>query len=92
MKKQTRRRFFSTAGAGLAGMAALPGLGKAMEPAPMAIPGDVEIGITSYGLRNLSVDEVIDLMHDLQLTKISIESMHLPYDLSPADIERTIMS
>jgi inosose dehydratase len=92
MKKQTRRRFFSTAGAGLAGMAALPGLGKALESAaPMAIPGDVEIGIASYGLRNLSVDEVIDLMHDLQLTKISIESMHLPYDLSPADIERTIM-
>ena len=92
MKKQTRRRFFRLAGTGLAGMAALPGLGKATEwVAPMVNLGDVEIGIASYGLRNLSVDEVIEMMNDLQLSKISIESMHLPYDLSPADIERTIL-
>ena len=92
MKNQTRRKFFTTAGMGLAGMVALPGLGKAAKPiVPMAQPGDVEIGIASYGLRNLSVDEVIEMMNDLQLSKISIESMHLPYDLSPADIERTIL-
>lgn len=73
-------------------MAALPGLGKATERvAPMVNLGDVEIGIASYGLRNLSVDEVIEIMNDLQLSKISVESMHLPYDLSPADIERTIL-
>ena len=92
MKKQTRRRFFRLAGTGLAGMAALPGLGKATEwVAPMVNLGDVEIGIASYGLRNLSVDEVIEMMNDLQLSKISVENMHLPYDLSPADIERTIL-
>jgi inosose dehydratase len=92
MKKHTRRKFFRTAGAGLAGMAAFPGLGKAAPPNVSAtFRSDVEIGIASYGLRNLSVDEVIELMLDLQLSKISIESMHLPYDSSPADIERTMM-
>jgi hypothetical protein len=74
-------------------MAALPGVGKATEPrAPMARQGGVEIGIASYGLRNLSVDEVIEFMNDLQLSKISIKSMHLPYDSSPADIERTMIN
>lgn len=92
MRIQTRRKFFRTAGAGLAGMIALPGLGKAAGPtAPTALQSDVEIGIASYGLRKLSVDEVIELMNDLQLSKISIKSMHLPYDLNPADIERTMM-
>jgi sugar phosphate isomerase/epimerase len=92
MKKQTRRSFFRTAGVGLAGMAAMPGVGKAALPIAAPTPLlDVEIGIASYGLRNLSVDEVIELMNDLQLSKISIKSMHLPYDLSPADIKKTMM-
>lgn len=92
MKKQTRRRFFRTAGTGLAGMAAIPGLGKGMVPAAPAMRGsDAEIGIASYGLRNLSVDEVIALMNDLQLSKISVKNVHLPYDLSPSDIEKTIL-
>jgi len=92
MRNQTRRKFFTTAGMGLAGMAAWPKLRAAKHPsASVVLPGGVEIGIASYGLRNLSVDEVIEMMNDLQLSKISIESMHLPYDLSPADIERTIL-
>lgn len=92
MINHTRRKFFTTAGMGLAGMAAWPKFSAGMHPsAPMVAPGEEEIGIASYGLRNLSLDEVIEMMKDLQLTKISIKSMHLPYDLSPADIERTMM-
>ena len=92
MRDQTRRKFFTTAGMGLAGMAAWPKIRAGKHPsASVVLPGGVEIGINSYGLRNLSVDEVIEMMNDLQLSKISIESMHLPYDLSPADIERTIL-
>ena len=91
MNNQTRRKFFTTAGIGLAGMAAWPNLSASMHPsASLVPPGEVEIVIASYGLRNLSVDEVIEVMNDLQLSKISIESMHLPYDLSPADIERSL--
>ena len=91
-KKQSRRRFFRTAGAGLAGMAALPELGKDMVPVASSWQGsDTEIGIASYGLRNLSVDEVIELMNDLQISKISVKNMHLPYNSSPAEIERTIL-
>ena len=91
-KKQTRRRFFRTAGTGLAGMAALPGLGKEMVPSLASKQSkNAEIGIASYGLRNLSLDEVIVLMNDLQLSKISVKNMHLPYNLSPADIERNIL-
>jgi sugar phosphate isomerase/epimerase len=92
MKNQTRRKFFTTAGMGLAGMAAWPKLSAGMHPSASVVPpGEVEIGIASYGLRNLSLDEVIEMMNDLQLSKISIKSMHLPYDSSPADIERTMM-
>jgi inosose dehydratase len=91
MRNQSRRKFFTTAGMGLAGLAAWPKRSAGMHPsASLYPPGGVEIGIASYGLRNLSVDEVIELMNDLQLSKISIKSMHLPYDLSPADIERTM--
>jgi inosose dehydratase len=92
MTKLTRRRFFLTAGTGLAGIAALPGVGKAVIPmAATAQQLDVELGIASYGLRNLSVDEVIEVMKKLQLTKISIKSMHLPYDLSQTDIKSTML-
>lgn len=91
MKNQTRRKFFTTAGMGLAGMAAWTKLPAGGHPsASMVLPGDVEIGIASYGLRNLSLDEVIDVMKDLQIRKISIKNMHLPYDLSAADLEKTI--
>lgn len=92
MKNQTRRKFFTTAGMGLAGMAAWPKLPAGINPsASVVLPGEVEIGIASYGLRKLSLDQVIDIMKDLQLTKICIKSMHLPYDLSPADLEKTMM-
>ena len=91
MKNQTRRKFFTTAGMGLAGMTAWPKLSAGINPsASVVLPGEVEIGIASYGLRKLSLDQVIDIMKDLQLTKISIKSMHLPYDLSPADIEKNM--
>lgn len=92
MRNQTRRKFFITAGMGLAGMAAWTKLSAGSHPsASLVLPGDVEIGIASYGLRNLSLDEVIETMHVLQLSKISIKSMHLPYDLSSADIKKTMM-
>jgi len=88
MKNQTRRKFFTIAGMGLAGMATWPELSAGRHfSASQVLPGGVEIGIASYGLRNLSLEEVIEMMKDLQLKKISIKSMHLPYDLSPADIE-----
>jgi sugar phosphate isomerase/epimerase len=92
MGNQSRRKFFTTAGMGLAGMAVWPKLRAGKHPsASVLLPGGLEIGISSYGLRNFSVDEVIEMMKNLQLTKISIERMHLPYDLNPADIERTIL-
>ena len=91
MKTQTRRKFFNTAGMSLAGMAALPELAMAGLPlVPADHPDRVEIGIASYGLRKLSVDEVIELMNDLQLSKISIKSMHLPLDSGREHIESTI--
>jgi sugar phosphate isomerase/epimerase len=77
---------------GLAGMAAWSKISASSHPSTsLDLPADVEIGIASYGLRNLSLDEVIEMMNDLQLSKISIKSMHLPYDLSPAEIERTML-
>lgn len=92
MKKQNRRKFFRTAGAGMAGLAFLPGFERAAgSPAFTHRFQDVEIGISSWGLRRLTVDEVIALMNDLKLSKITVSDVHLPYDLSSADIERTIM-
>jgi hypothetical protein len=73
-------------------MAALRGPGKnAGTGRSLRAGNNVDIGIASYGLRNLSMDEVIAIMKDLQLSKISVKDVHLPYDMSPADIERTIL-
>ncbi len=92
MTNQTRRKFFTIAGMGLAGMAAGPRIMAGKHPsASVLLPVEVEIGIASYGLRNLTLDEVIEMMKDLQLRKISIKSMHLPFDLSPEEIEKTMM-
>jgi inosose dehydratase len=92
MNMHTRRKFFRTAGAGLAGLAVMPGTGMAAgSPAFTNKSQDVEIGIASWGLRQLTVDGVIALMNDLQLSKITINDVHLPYDMLPADIERTII-
>lgn len=89
MKNQTRRKFFGTAGMGLAAMLAGQKLTAGSQLSfSRALPGGVEIGIASYGLRNLTLDEVIEIMQDLELRKISIKNMHLPYDLSPEEIER----
>ena len=92
MKKQTRRQFFQIAGVGLAGMTTFNGFRKTARTVTAQVPtGNFEIGIASDGLRNLSVDEIIAVMNDLQLSKITVNDVHLPYGLSPADVERTIL-
>lgn len=49
-----------------------------------------KIGVASWGLRELSFEEVIKAMQDMQLEYISLKSMHLPYDLSPKDLKKRI--
>jgi len=53
-------------------------------------PIHLNIGLASYTLRNLKVDEVIKICKRLELKNISLKSNHLPLDSSADDIKKVI--
>jgi sugar phosphate isomerase/epimerase len=46
-----------------------------------------DLGIASYTFRSLSLDEVIEAVKKLGLTKLAVKSMHLPLDASPEELK-----
>ncbi|WKN33828.1 sugar phosphate isomerase/epimerase [Porifericola rhodea] len=48
---------------------------------------DFKLGVASYSLRTLSLDEVIAVAKRLELDAVSLKSMHLPLDSSTEDIK-----
>jgi inosose dehydratase len=90
----TRRVFLKAAGAGAAALA-IPGYAHhrseiedqtrsgTVLPAPK-IP--FELGLASYTFRAFGLDETIAMAKKLGLSKISLKSMHLPLEASPAEI------
>ncbi|HET8655352.1 MAG TPA: sugar phosphate isomerase/epimerase [Longimicrobiaceae bacterium] len=91
-QKMERRGFLRAAAAGAAGVAAL-GLpaparaerraGREGGPAPA---GGVRLGVASYSLRNFPRAKAIEMIQALRTPYVNIKSVHLPYDLSPAEI------
>ncbi|WPP49277.1 sugar phosphate isomerase/epimerase family protein [Catalinimonas niigatensis] len=47
----------------------------------------LKLGIASYSLRSLSLDEVIAVSKRLQLNSVCLKSMHLPLDTSPKELK-----
>ncbi|MBN1421509.1 MAG: sugar phosphate isomerase/epimerase [Planctomycetes bacterium] len=86
------RRDFLAVGAGAAGLAAT-GAAFGAEPAlrtpRVRRPGDpyrgFKVGVASYSLRKLSLDQTIEAMKAFRVPYITLKSMHLEYDTSPEE-------
>ena len=90
--KTCRRKFFKKAGisamafGGVQFMNPLASIAKSYSDEE----SDFEIGIASYGLRELNLDQMIDAMKELDLTKVSLKSHHLPLDSTDDEIRNVI--
>ena len=90
----TRRSFLTASLAGVAaatlGVAgsADPVLAGAADtpPLPLPPPPTTRLGVASYSLRNFPRDKAIEMVKALGIRYVNLKSMHLPYELSPADL------
>ena len=86
-QQTSRRAFMKTAVAGAAGAAlGLPRLGWAAAPAAPAADA-LKLGVASYSLRQFPRAEAIEMVKALRTPYINIKSFHLPYELSPAELQ-----
>ena len=89
----SRRTFLTLTAAGAASAA----LGTA-PPVPLAAlrrggtgvrsaaPPELSLGVASYSLRNFPRDKAIAMVQALGTRYVNFKSVHLPYELSPADL------
>ena len=92
----SRRSFLPTAAASAVGAAlgvgvvpsllhaAFPRLGTA--PTESAAPTAIKLGIASYSLREFPLDKALDMAKTLRTPFINFKSVHVPYELSPAEL------
>jgi sugar phosphate isomerase/epimerase len=86
----TRRRFLQ-AGAAAAGLAALPQVAQADEPAPASDPfGGFIVGVQSYTFRSFNLEQALQRTHDLGLHYIELYRGHLPPTSTPAQIRAAL--
>ncbi|MEI9944938.1 MAG: sugar phosphate isomerase/epimerase [Chitinophagaceae bacterium] len=87
--KYTRNEFLKLTGLGISGAAAVAVTSSFTDNTGNA-PKDLQLklGLASYTLRALSLDETIRITKKLGLTSISLKSMHMPLESSPADIKK----
>jgi sugar phosphate isomerase/epimerase len=77
------------AGIGLAELGCATGVANsAAEPTASrgADDGLIKLGVASYSLRNFSRAQAIEMTRALGVRYINLKSVHLPYELSPAEI------
>lgn len=96
MSDQTlqRRTFLKLAALGAAGAGlgelgcanAVPGLAAIRSPSTGAKDAGIRLGVASYSLRNFPRAQAIQMTKALGTRYINLKSMHLPYELSPAEI------
>ncbi len=85
----SRKRFLGMIGAG-ALTAAVP---RSVQSQPLEeyrhkkFSHPLKLGLASYSLRTLSLDEVIKVAKRLRLNSIALKSMHLPLDSTPDQIK-----
>jgi sugar phosphate isomerase/epimerase len=92
-----RRSFLKAAAAGAAGAVGAVAMGPAAvrsalaapaESTPSAAPVDgVRLGVASYSLRKFSREKAIQMVKALNTPWVNIKSVHLEYNLPPAEIE-----
>jgi sugar phosphate isomerase/epimerase len=88
-----RRTFLKLSTLGVAGLG-LAEVGCASSSANAATPNlsrsphdaSIKLGVASYSLRNFSRAQAIEMTKSLGVPYINLKSVHLPYELSPAEI------
>ncbi len=84
----TDRRTFLKASAATV-LTPWPAIGTS-PPAPLSVPerGDVgvKLGVASYSLRNFPRAKAIEMVQALGTPYINLKSVHLPFELSPAEL------
>jgi sugar phosphate isomerase/epimerase len=84
-----RRAFLQTAAAGVAAAAlGLPEAARAAfrSGAPGPAADALRLGVASYSLRKFSREQAIEMVKALRTPYINVKSFHLPYELSPAEL------
>src|SRR5260370_34350658 len=92
-QRLSRRTFLTVSAAGAAG-AALGAAGSARSALAASHPRDarlpqppgVALGVASYSLRNFPRARAIEMVKALGMRYVHFKSVHLPYDLSAANL------
>ncbi len=83
----TRNTFLKVAAASaVAGMTSMSGIAAPLKAARDRKATDLTLGLASYTLRSLSLDEVIEVSKRLRLNAVALKSMHMPLESSPDEI------
>jgi sugar phosphate isomerase/epimerase len=90
MNALPRRRFFKQAAAALSVSAGSVTGVRASAVARRASQTPVRLGVATYSLREFSRAETIDMIRALGVDTVSVKSFHLPYELSPSEIEEAV--
>lgn len=90
--KTSRRKFFKLAGISALAMGGYPSIKSFASPLNGVVPAKqgFEIGVASYSLRELNLEQVIQSMKELDLNKICLKSMHLPLESTDQEITQAI--
>ena len=82
--KLTRGQFLKTVG--LSATATLTTFSGFSTPASAPLEAKFNLGLASYTLRKLNLNEVIDVCKRLRLSTIALKSMHMPLESSAEEI------
>lgn len=84
--KSNRRSFLKLSGAGIAAMAVPVAAGAASLVAPKTPAFPVKLGLASYTLRKLSLDDALAVCQRLDLKHISLKDFHLKLNATDQEI------
>jgi sugar phosphate isomerase/epimerase len=86
--KYTRNDFMKLAGLGLAASLAPVSFTQGATPGKAALPKErLKLGLASYTLHKLSLDETIKTLQQLDLKEVSLKDMHLPRNATPDQLK-----
>ena len=85
-----RKHFLKLAGlTTTAGLVSTAGISQPIEKAKGKKATDLQLGLASYTLRKLSLDDVIKVAQRLDLKGLALKSMHMPLEASAETIKAT---
>jgi inosose dehydratase len=87
-----RRKFFKAAGVSALALGGLPSSKSVASVAKshLAATSDFDIGIATYSLRTLNLEQMIEAMNSFDLKKICLKSMHLLLESGDDEIRNVI--